>query len=46
MLAATAMGLGTCMIGLAVSALNTPEWKKELDVPSNLTAYIFSPFRL
>ncbi|MFI5345973.1 MAG: nitroreductase family protein [Elusimicrobiota bacterium] len=39
MLAARAMGLGTCVIGLAVSALNLPEWKKELGVPADLTAY-------
>ena len=30
MLAACAAGLGTCPIGLAVEALNTPHWKKEL----------------
>jgi nitroreductase len=39
MLAARSMGLGTCVIGLAVEALNTPEWKKELKVPSEMTAY-------
>jgi len=39
MLAARAMGLGTCVIGLAAAALNTPEWKKELNVPAGLTAY-------
>ena len=39
MLAARAMGLGTCVIGLAAAALNTPEWKKELKVPDGLTAY-------
>lgn len=38
MLAACAMGLGTCTIGLAVPALNTPEWKKELGVPDDMTA--------
>lgn len=39
MLAARSMGLGTCVIGLAVAALNTPEWKSELKVPVELTAY-------
>lgn len=39
MLAACGMGLGTCVIGLAVAALNTPEWKSELKVPSEMTAY-------
>ncbi|MBI3564053.1 MAG: nitroreductase family protein [Elusimicrobia bacterium] len=39
MLAARAMGLGTCVIGLAVPALNAPEWKAELGVPAELTAY-------
>ena len=38
MLAACANGLGTCPIGLAVAALNTPQWKKELGVPAELTA--------
>lgn len=40
MLAACAMGLGTCIIGLAVSALNTPEWKKELNVPEDTKAFV------
>lgn len=39
MLAACAAGLGTCVIGLAVPALNTPEWKKILNVPDEMTAY-------
>jgi len=39
MLAAYGAGLGTCVIGLAVAALNTPEWKKELGVPDGMTAY-------
>jgi nitroreductase len=39
MLAACAAGLGTCMIGLAAPALNTPEWKEILNVPSEMTAY-------
>lgn len=38
MLAAFAKGLGTCVIGFAVSALNTPEWKAKLDVPTEMTA--------
>jgi nitroreductase len=38
MLAAFANGLGTCPIGLAVAALNTPSWKRELDVPAEMTA--------
>ena len=39
MLAARAMGLGTCVIGLAAAALNTPEWKTELKIPAGMTAY-------
>lgn len=39
LLTARALGLGTCVIGLAVSALNTPEWKAELGVPAESTAY-------
>jgi nitroreductase len=38
MLAACAKGLGTCVIGFAVSALNTPEWKAELSIPADMTA--------
>ena len=38
MLAACANGLGTCPIGLAVAALNTPRWKGELGVPAEMTA--------
>lgn len=34
MLAAHAMGLGSCVIGLSVSALNTPEIKAELGIPA------------
>lgn len=40
MLAACAMGLGTCVIGLAVQALNTPEWKKKLGISPDMTAYV------
>lgn len=39
MLAARAMGLGSCVIGLAAAALDSPEWKAELKVPAALTAY-------
>ncbi len=39
MLAACTAGLGTCVIGLAVPALNSPEWKKELDIPAEMTAF-------
>jgi nitroreductase len=38
MLAAHSMGLGTCVIGSAVSALNTPEFKSELGIPADITA--------
>lgn len=38
MLAACAKGLGTCVIGFAVGALNTPEWKAHLGVPAEWTA--------
>lgn len=38
MLAALPFGLGSCVIGFAVPALNLPEWKKELDIPSKMTA--------
>jgi nitroreductase len=37
MLAACAMGLGTCVIGSAVPALNTAEIKAELGVPAECT---------
>jgi nitroreductase len=40
MLTAYAQGLGTCVIGLAVTAINTPEWKKELGIPADMTAYV------
>ena len=33
-----AMGLGTCVIGSAVSGLNTPEIKDELGVPVEVSA--------
>ena len=38
LLAAYAQGLGTFVIGFAVSALNTPEWKTELKIPAEMTA--------
>jgi nitroreductase len=38
MLAACAMGLGTCVIGSAVPALNTPEIKAELGIPAEFLA--------
>ena len=38
MLAATAMGIGSCAIGSALAALNLPEVKSELDIPDSLTA--------
>jgi len=37
MLAACATELGTCVIGFAVEALNTPEWKAELKIPEAMT---------
>lgn len=38
MLAASAMGLGSCCIGFAVPVLNTPEVKRELSIPADVTA--------
>jgi len=40
MLAAYAHGFGTCVIGLAVTAINTPEWKKELGIPADMAAFV------
>ena len=37
MLAACSMGLGTCVIGSAVPALNIPEIKADLGIPGELT---------
>jgi nitroreductase len=37
MLAACSMGLGTCVIGAAVPALNTPGIKAELGIPDQVT---------
>jgi len=39
MLAACSMGLGTCVIGFAVGALNSSAWKAELGIPAEMTAY-------
>lgn len=38
MLAACAMGLGTCVIGCALPALNTPSIKAELGIPEKFSA--------
>jgi nitroreductase len=38
MLAACAMGLGSCVIGSAVSALNSPEVKTEIGIPAEISA--------
>jgi nitroreductase len=38
MLAACALGLGTCCIGFAVPVLNTPDVKRELGIPDDTTA--------
>lgn len=37
MLAATAMSLGTCGIGSAVAALNTPAVKTSLNIPEDVS---------
>ena len=38
MLAASAMGLGSCCIGSAIGALNTSDIKRELNIPAGLVA--------
>lgn len=38
MLAALGMGLGSCVIGFAVPALNAPEIKAELGIPTECSA--------
>lgn len=38
MLAAHALGLGTCPIALALSPLNSAEWKAELNISDEMTA--------
>jgi nitroreductase len=40
MLAACAKKIGSCIIGMAVSILNTPKWKDELGIPNDMTAYV------
>lgn len=39
LLAAYATGLGSCVIGFAVAALNTSEWKRTLNIPDDYAAY-------
>ena len=39
-LAAYSMGLGTCVIGSAVEALNSPETKAELGISEKITAHV------
>jgi nitroreductase len=39
MLAACAMGLGTCCIGFAMAVLNVPDVKRELGIPADVTAF-------
>ena len=39
MLAAYGAGLGSCVIGFAIEALNMPEWKKILDIPIGMVAH-------
>ena len=38
MLTACAKGLGTCVIGFAVTALNSQEWQDELGIPAGMQA--------
>mgnify|MGYP001796647120 CR=1 FL=1 len=37
MLVACALGLGTCVIGSAVSTLNSPEVRYQLDIPDDFS---------
>lgn len=39
MLAACHIGIGSCVIGLAVETLNSKELRDELKIPNNLTAF-------
>ena len=39
MLAAHALGLGSCVIGSAVAALNAPDVKQDLGIPAGSTAF-------
>ncbi len=38
MLAAYGKGLGSCVIGFSLAALNSPEWKQELNIPADMIA--------
>lgn len=38
MLAAYSLGLGSCVIGTAITTLNSPQWKNRLGVPQDRTA--------
>jgi nitroreductase len=38
MLSALSYDLASCVIGFAVPALNSPEWKSELEIPEQMTA--------
>jgi nitroreductase len=40
LLAAYSMGLGSCVIGSAVTGLNTPEVKAELGIPAEISAIV------
>jgi nitroreductase len=40
MLAATALGLGSCCIGSAVPVLNTPAIKQELSIPADVDVVV------
>ncbi|HEU5048237.1 MAG TPA: nitroreductase family protein [Rickettsiales bacterium] len=40
MLAACDKGLGSCVIGFAVSALNSAQWKAELEIPVDMVAVV------
>jgi nitroreductase len=40
MLAACALGLATCCVGEAIPALNTPQGKADLGIPSDVTAVV------
>ncbi|MFA6303174.1 MAG: nitroreductase family protein [Legionella sp.] len=38
MLSALAHGLASCVIGFAITALNSPEWRAEFNIPKEMTA--------
>jgi nitroreductase len=44
MLAACYAGIGSCVIGLAIAALNSKEMRSELKIPNNFT--VFAPIIL